>query len=171
MPHLKRRVFVGLGTNLGDRIANLRTALASLQEHGITVTKVSALYESEPLGVSEPQPPFLNAVAEIVTELPLDALLERLEAIERQLGRTQKGTLKPRPIDLDILWAEGERMQTERLTVPHPRLWERAFVLLPLAELVDTLDDIAVSERARELARQQKVRRIADRWWHEAETG
>ncbi len=160
-----RRIFIGLGANLGDRLENLRKALDLLKEQGITVTRVSGLYESEPLGVAEPQPPYLNAVAEIVTDLPLDELLARLEAIERQLRRTQKGGWQPRTIDLDILWAEGERVQTERLTVPHPRLWERAFVLLPLAELTGALDGIPIAQQAEQVAKWQTVWRVCSAWY------
>lgn len=165
MQRLKRRIFIGLGANLGDRLANLRKALDLLKAQGITVTRVSGLYESEPVGVAEPQPPYLNAVAEIVTDLPLDELLFRLEAIERRLGRKRKGGWQPRIIDLDILWAEGERVQTERLTVPHPRLWERAFVLLPMAELTEELEGIPVAERARQVAKCQTVQRVCSAWY------
>ncbi len=153
----KRKVFIGLGSNLGDREANLKAALRLIERQDVTVVRISSLYESEPLGVAEPQPPYLNAVAELQTDLPLTELLELLEAVERQLGRTEKGGSQPRPIDLDILWAEGERVQSERLTVPHPRLWERAFVLLPLSELVSQLEGVSVPEAAKRLAKVQKV--------------
>jgi 7,8-dihydro-6-hydroxymethylpterin-pyrophosphokinase len=89
-------------------------------------------------------------------------LLEVLEQIERKLGRESKGDKKPRTVDLDILWAEGERIDSKRLKVPHPRLWERAFVLMPLSELVDELDGKPVAEVVRSLSDRQKIRKIAE---------
>lgn len=160
-----RRVFIGLGSNLGDREANLKAALRWMHRKGITVVRVSSLYETEPIGVSEPQPPYLNAVVEVKTGLPLTELLDLLEAIERRLGRTEKGGGQPRSIDLDILWADGEKVQSERLTVPHPRLWERAFVLLPLADLISKLDGVSLPEAAVRLAQGQKVRLVRQNWW------
>lgn len=161
----KRKVFIGLGSNIGDRVENLRKALSLLEANGVKVARVSGLYETEPVETEEPQPPYLNAVAEIVSDLPLTKLLELLEEIERQLGRTSKGDKKPRTIDLDILWAEGERIETDRLTVPHPRLWERAFVLVPLSELVTELDGKSVVELAQILSAQQRNQKIADSQW------
>lgn len=161
----RRKVFIGLGSNLGNRIENLRKALLMLETNGAEIVKVSGLYETEPVETEEPQPPYLNAVAEIVTDLPLTKLLDLLEEIERQLGRTEKGKKKPRTIDLDILWAEGERIKSERLTVPHPRLWKRAFVLIPLSEIVEELDGKSVTKMAQILAEQQQVRKIADDQW------
>lgn len=161
----KRRVLVGLGSNLGDRSENLRRALSLIEANGLQVVRVSGLYETEPVETDEPQPPYLNAVAEISTNLPLTKLLDLLEEIERRLGRTSKGSKKPRTIDLDILWAEGEQIQTERLKVPHPRLWERAFVLVPLSEIVDELDGKSVSKAAQNLATQQQIRKIAEDQW------
>jgi len=161
----KRKVFIGLGSNLGDRIENLRKALLMLEASGIEIAKVSGLYETEPVETEEPQPPYLNAVAEILTDLPLTKLLDLLEGIERQLGRESKGCKKPRTVDLDILWVEGEQVESKRLTVPHPRLWERAFVLLPLSELVEELNGKSVAKAAQILAVKQQVRKIADDQW------
>mgnify|MGYP001626259185 CR=1 FL=1 len=161
----KRKVLIGLGSNLGDRIENLRKALSLLEAKGIEVKRVSGLYETEPVETEEPQPTYLNAVAEIVTDLPLTKLLDLLEGIEFQLGRESKGEKKPRTVDLDILWAEGERVSSDRLTVPHPRLWERAFVLVPLSELVEELDGKSVTELARELAQRQLVRKVDNAQW------
>ncbi len=159
------RVFVGLGSNLGDRLANLCRALQLLQENGVRVLRVSALYESEPVGTDEPQPLYLNAVAEVETTQPLTELLETMEAVERALGRQTKGDHRPRPIDLDILWTEGGRVKTERLVVPHPRLWERAFVLLPLADLTEELDGRSVHEVVQRLQSEQKVWKVSENWW------
>ncbi len=161
----KRCAFIGLGSNLGDRLENLRRGLELLVQAGIEVVRLSALYESEPIGTPEPQPPYLNAVAEIRTDLPLSELLRLLEQVERQLGREEKGRKRPRPLDLDILWVEGERCQSAELTVPHPRLWERAFVLVPLADLVDTLEGRSVVEAAEQLRRVQKVWKVKEGWW------
>jgi 2-amino-4-hydroxy-6-hydroxymethyldihydropteridine diphosphokinase len=161
-PLRERRVFIGLGSNLGDRVENLRQAICLMQVHGLKVLRVSSLYETEPVETCEPQPNYINAVAEVVTDLPLPKLLEVLEQIERKLGRESKGDKKPRTVDLDILWAEGERIDSERLKVPHPRLWERAFVLMPLSELVDELDGKPVAEVARSLSDRQKILKIAE---------
>jgi len=161
----KRCAFIGLGSNLGDRLENLRRGLELLVQAGIEVIRLSALYESEPIGTPEPQPPYLNAVAEIRTDLPLSELLRLLEQVERQLGREEKGRKRARPLDLDILWVEGERCQSAELTVPHPRLWERAFVLVPLADLVDTLEGRSVAEAAEQLKRVQKVWKVKEGWW------
>lgn len=158
----QRRVFIGLGSNLGDRVENLRRAICLLQLNGIKVLRVSSLYETEPVETSVPQQNYINAVAEIVTHLPLFDLLDLLERIERQMGRASKGDKKPRTIDLDILWAEGERVDAERLKVPHPRLWERAFVLVPLSELVEELDGKSVTKAAQALSPKQRVRKFAE---------
>ena len=157
-----RRIFIGLGSNLGDRVENLRQAISLMQVHGLKVLRVSSLYETEPVETCEPQPNYINAVAEIITDLPLPELLEVLEQIERKLGRESKGDKKPRTVDLDILWAEGERIDSERLKVPHPKLWERAFVLVPLSELVDELDDKPIAEFTKSLSDKQKIRKIAE---------
>lgn len=165
----RRLVLIGLGANLGDCKANLHKALDLLEQqlsatqHG-NILRVSSLYETEPVGVTEIQPSYLNAVIEVETDLPLTDLLDLLETIEVELGRTVKGLCQPRQIDLDILWAEGESICSDRLTVPHPRLWERAFVLVPLSELVSELDGISVYERASQLAKLQKVKLVSKDW-------
>jgi 2-amino-4-hydroxy-6-hydroxymethyldihydropteridine diphosphokinase len=126
------RAFVGLGSNLGDREAALRGALDLLGED---VVAVSSFRETDPVGYLD-QPPFLNAVAALETELGPRALLERLLEVERKLGRTRDGPrFGPRTIDLDLL-LYGDRVIVEPgLVVPHPRMAERRFVLEPLAEL------------------------------------
>ena len=124
------RAYVALGANLGDREAAIRRA-AEL----IGATRLSALIETEPWGFAD-QPRFLNAVAELETELAPRALLDRLLAVERELGRTREGPrYGPRTIDLDLLLYGDEQLDEPGLTVPHPRLHERRFVLEPLAEL------------------------------------
>ena len=129
-------VYVGLGSNVGDREAMLRAALERLAaEPGLELVAVSAFHDTAPVGLAE-QPRFLNAVAAVETELPPHALLERLLAIERALGRTREGPrFGPRTIDLDLLLYGDATVDEPGLTVPHPRLHERAFALEPLAEL------------------------------------
>lgn len=127
-------VVIALGSNLGDRLANLRAAVAGLKERGVTVRRCSSVWETDP--VPPGQPVFLNAVVAGETDLdPLD-LLSLLKTIEQEMGRTEGARWGPRPIDLDILFYDDLRMDSEALTIPHPRLGERAFVLAPLAEVV-----------------------------------
>jgi 2-amino-4-hydroxy-6-hydroxymethyldihydropteridine diphosphokinase len=128
------RAFVGLGANLGDREAAIREAAAALG-----VTRLSTIRETEPWGYAE-QPPYLNAAAELVADVPPRALLDRLLAVERELGRIRRGPRwGPRTIDLDLLVYDGLVVDEPGLTVPHPRLHERLFVLEPLAELEPSL--------------------------------
>ena len=129
------RVYVGLGANLGDREESIRTA-AEL----IGASRLSTIRETEPWGV-EDQPLFLNAVAELETELGPQELLARLLEVERELGRTRDGErYGPRIIDLDLLLYGDAEIDEPGLAVPHPRLHERIFVLDPLAELAPELD-------------------------------
>ena len=126
------RAYVGLGANLGDREATLRRALELL---GDEVVAVSSFRETDPVGY-EDQPRFLNAAAALETELSPRELLERLLAIERELGRTRDGPrYGPRTIDLDLLLYADVVVDEPGLRVPHPRLVERRFALEPLAEL------------------------------------
>jgi 2-amino-4-hydroxy-6-hydroxymethyldihydropteridine diphosphokinase len=127
-------VFVGLGANLGDREDSIRRA-AEL----IGARRLSAIRETEPWGVVD-QPRFLNAVAELETDLPAPELLARLLEVERELGRVRSGQRwGPRAIDLDLLLYGSETIDEPGLTVPHPRLHERLFVLEPLADLAPDL--------------------------------
>jgi len=130
------RAYVGLGSNLGDRRATLLRALELLAaEAGIAVTAVSAFRDTEPVGYVD-QPPFLNGVAAVDTELPARELLDRLLHVERSLGRRRDGPrFGPRTIDLDLLLYGDATIEEPGLSVPHPRLGERRFVLEPLAEL------------------------------------
>ena len=130
--------YIGLGTNLGDRELNLRRALERLEELG--PVRASSLRETEPVGVTD-QPKFLNAAAELATELPPRELLERLLEIERELGRDRAAERRwgPRVIDLDLLLFGEETIDQPGLTVPHPRLADRRFVLEPLCELNEDL--------------------------------
>lgn len=128
-------VFIGIGSNLGDRMDNLALALDAIAQLPDTrLLAISEVVESEPWGVAE-QPEFANAVARLDTALRADALLAALKSIEARLGRTAGERYGPRPIDLDILLAGAEVWHTEDLVVPHPRLAERDFALTPLLAL------------------------------------
>ena len=128
-------VVLALGSNLGDRAANLRSAVERLEAIGIAVTKRSSIWETPPVPADQPE--FLNAAIVAETELaPLD-LLRALKAIEYDLGRRHGRHWGPRPIDLDILFYGDQAIDLPDLTVPHPRIAERAFVLAPLAEVVE----------------------------------
>lgn len=127
--------YLGLGSNLGNRQENLRIALRELgQMPTINITQVSSLYETDPVGVTE-QPEFLNAVAALETTLSATDLLDVFLHLENQLGRVRTLRWGPRVIDLDLLLYGDAQIALPSLTVPHPRLRERAFVLVPLAEI------------------------------------
>ena len=134
------RAYVGLGANLGDRERTLRAAADALAaEEGVEVVSVSTLRETEPVGVSE-QPRFLNGAAELETTLTARELLDRLLVVEQRFGRVRiPGQHGPRTLDLDLLLYGDEVIDEQGLTVPHPRLHERRFVLEPLAELAPGL--------------------------------
>ncbi len=127
-------VFIGLGANLGERKATLRTALTAIgQLPGTQLLRVSPLYGSAPVDAGGPD--YLNAVAELATTLTPQALLQALQSIEQSAGRERPYRNAPRTLDLDILWFGNQVINTPELTVPHPRMAERAFVLRPLADL------------------------------------
>lgn len=128
-------VFLGLGSNVGDRENQLKEAIRLLDEQpGIKVVKVSSFYETEPVGYVD-QPDFLNLCVEIQTELSPKAVLESGLAIEQQLHRVRKERWGPRTLDIDILLYGDQIIEEEGLTIPHPRMTERAFVLIPLQEI------------------------------------
>lgn len=131
------RSYIGIGANLGDREATLRSAVESLAaSRGVDVVAVSTLRESAPVGPVLDQPPFLNGAVAVETTLAARELLELLLRIEAEYGRTREGPQGgPRTLDLDLLLHGDERIDEPGLTVPHPRLLERAFVLEPLVEL------------------------------------
>lgn len=128
------RASIGLGTNLGDRSAQIDEALRALAARGMRVVAVSPLYETEPWGVTD-QPRFLNAACIVETDLSPLALLDALQAIEHDMGRVRTVRYGPRPIDLDILMYDGLTMESERLTIPHPGMLQRSTVLVPLADI------------------------------------
>ena len=126
--------FVALGANLGDAERALREALSTLNATtGVRVVRASSLYRTAPIDSSGPD--YLNAVAEVVTTLSAPALLDVLQAIESGAGRERPYRNAPRTLDLDLLMYGEARIDSVRLTVPHPRMHERAFVLVPLAEI------------------------------------
>jgi 2-amino-4-hydroxy-6-hydroxymethyldihydropteridine diphosphokinase len=134
------RAYVGLGANLGDREDTIRAAVAALgEEEGVEVVAVSTLRDTEPVGVGE-QPRYLNGVAALETTLAARELLDRLLAVEQRFGRVRiPGEHGPRTLDLDLLLYGDEAIEEPGLTVPHPRLHERRFVLEPLGELAPGL--------------------------------
>lgn len=133
---MSRTGYLGLGSNVGDRKAHLRAAIELLREHGVAVEAVSSLYETEPVGEILDQPDFLNAVARIGTGLEPEGLLDACKAIEVEQGRMFGGPRHgPRPLDIDLLMLGDLELRTDRLTLPHPEVTTRRFVLVPLLEL------------------------------------
>ncbi len=128
-----KTVYIALGTNLGNRLANLREAIDFFSPE-LRVTRESTIYETPPWGYIE-QPAFLNMVIEAETKLAPRALLSYLKDKEKNLGRVKNFRNGPRLIDLDILFYDNLILDEKKLTIPHPRLHERAFVLVPLAEI------------------------------------
>lgn len=161
------KVFIGMGSNLGDREENLRSALRMLsKENASRILGCSALYETEPVGY-RPQPPFLNAVACVETGLGPERLLDYLLQVE-QLHRRQR-TIRwgPRTLDLDILLYGEQKVRSHRLIIPHPRLFERPFVLVPLLDLAAWLCE-PIRQAAREalsLLGREGVVRYKDAGW------
>jgi len=128
--------YLGLGSNVGDRVAHLRAGIAMLRERGVEVSAVSSAYETEPVGGLLDQPDFLNAAIRIRTELEPEALLDLCKAIEAERGRDFAAPRhSPRPLDVDLLLLGDLELSTERLTLPHPEVTSRRFVLVPLLEL------------------------------------
>ena len=130
-------VYLGLGSNMGDRQENLDRALGFLSQR-LRVEKVSSVYDTEPVG-NVNQPRFLNQVCQVYTSLAPTELLSLAKGIERKLGRVPGKPNAPRPIDIDILFYGDQIIETPELVIPHPRLTERAFVLIPLAEIAPDL--------------------------------
>ena len=132
--------YVGLGSNLQDPVRQVETALHELDRLPSTrVVKRSSLYRTAPVGYAD-QPEFVNAVAQLDTGLPAEALLDELQGLEARHGRKRSFPNAPRTLDLDLLLFGDLVLQTERLTVPHPRMRERAFVLEPLREIAPHLE-------------------------------
>jgi 2-amino-4-hydroxy-6-hydroxymethyldihydropteridine diphosphokinase len=131
--------YLGLGTNLGDREANLEEAITRLERLG-AITKRSQVIETEPWGFTD-QPRFLNMVVALQTDLPPDCLLTELKSIENEMGRVATFRYGPRLIDLDILLYGDKAVELPGLNIPHPRMAERSFVMEPLAEIAPEVAD------------------------------
>lgn len=143
------RVFLSLGSNLGDRAQQLREAVYALRTLG-QITALSSVYETEPVGELN-QPAFLNAIVEIKTALEPLELLNAVKAIENALGRTPRQPWGPREIDIDIILHGGHRFAAPALTLPHPEFRNRRFVLAPLAEIAPDLTDPVSGTRIADL--------------------
>jgi 2-amino-4-hydroxy-6-hydroxymethyldihydropteridine diphosphokinase len=146
----EKKVYLSLGSNVGDRERNLRAAIAALAGVGVRATKISSFYETEPVDLRE-QPWFLNCVLEGETKVPALELLPALHGIEKRMGSKKLVAKGPRLIDLDILLYGGETIDTPELQVPHPRMHLRKFVLVPLAEIAPNLKHPSWSGTAADL--------------------
>lgn len=138
-PRPLRRVGFSLGSNLGDRLATLESACDLLAD-SFGNLRLSQVYETEPVGCPEGSPAYLNACVEVETNLPAEAILDLCMLFEQELGRVRTGEYgAPRTCDIDLLYCGNEVVQSERLTLPHPRAHERAFVLRPLCDIDPSL--------------------------------
>lgn len=157
-----RRVYLGLGTNLGDREQNLRDAIARLKDvSDVNFLRQSRVYQTEPMHIAD-QPEFLNMVVEleVAKDMSARALLATVKGIEEEIGRKHRERWGPREIDLDILLFGDEQIREDDFEVPHPRMWERAFVLAPLSDLAPDLTAPTgerVADLAKRLGREQGV--------------
>jgi 2-amino-4-hydroxy-6-hydroxymethyldihydropteridine diphosphokinase len=166
---MMRRVYVGIGSNLGDREFLIRKAVESLRQLPQTnVSGVSSLYDTEPVGETE-QPPFLNAVAWIETELLPRELLWQMLLIEKRMGRVRSKRWGPRSIDLDLLFYDDELIDEPDLQIPHPEAHRRAFVLYPLLELDPNFRHPVTGETVRRMIQKlppnPPVRKLGRFWY------
>jgi 2-amino-4-hydroxy-6-hydroxymethyldihydropteridine diphosphokinase len=157
-PDAHATIYLALGSNLGDRAANLEQARAALTAQ-VKLTAISPIYETEPWGISE-QPHFLNQVVAGQTQLAPEALLTFLKTLERNLGRTDGIRYGPRQIDLDMLFYNQLVLKTPSLTLPHPELHKREFVLVPLADIAPDLLHPLLNESMAELLEKLKANGI-----------
>jgi 2-amino-4-hydroxy-6-hydroxymethyldihydropteridine diphosphokinase len=157
--------YLGLGSNVGDRLEHLRDAVAALAVHGVEVLRSSSVYETEPVGLVPDQRDFYNACLEIETELGPEELLDVCKAVEGELGREQDAVRHgPRVIDVDVLLLDRLAHHSSRMEVPHATIAERRFVLVPLLELDPALklpDGTALSDALKALGPGQQVRRVS----------
>jgi len=159
-----RTGYLGLGSNVGDRQSHLRAAIALLRQRGVEVEATSSTYETEPVGELLDQPDFLNAAIRIRTKLEPEALLDLCKEIEAERGRVLDAPRhSPRPLDVDLLLLGELELQTDRLTLPHPEVTSRRFVLAPLLELDADLtlpDGTRLAEALASLGPGQRAARI-----------
>lgn len=163
------KCFVGLGANLGDRARTMRLALRRLAAApDVFVAQVSALYETPPWGKTD-QPPFLNAAACLQTDLTPPELLRLCQRVEQDLGRERRETWGPRTIDIDLLCIPGVTLRDEALTLPHPYLTRRAFVLVPLADIAaaEIVGDRTVADWLTVVGDRDSIVKIAESDWPE----
>ncbi|HUR96427.1 MAG TPA: 2-amino-4-hydroxy-6-hydroxymethyldihydropteridine diphosphokinase [Pyrinomonadaceae bacterium] len=156
--------YIGIGSNLGDRAGNLLLAVRGLMEASFTVTKLSGIYETEPVDI-ESETNFLNMVAELKCEsITPSQMMARMLRIEYLLGRKDKSLKKPRTIDLDLLFYNHEQTDTEFLTLPHPRLHLRNFVLVPMSEIAPSFVHPALHKDIRTLLAESTDASAVTRW-------
>lgn len=144
-------VYIGIGSNIGDRKENCRKAIKLLKENGIAIKKQSAMYETEPWGVKD-QPKFINMAIEVETDKKPEELLRILKEIEKEIGRAESVKWGPRVIDLDILFYDDMILKTQDLEIPHPLIHERAFVLKPLCEIAPDKKHPVTGKTIKEMA-------------------
>jgi 2-amino-4-hydroxy-6-hydroxymethyldihydropteridine diphosphokinase len=156
-------IYLSLGSNLGDRAANLERAIGLLPEIGVHLLRRSCLYETEPVDLLE-QPWFVNCVVEAETTLAPRALLEGLQSIECKLGSKKLVARGPRIIDLDILFYDSLVVRETGMEIPHPRLAERLFVLIPLVELAPLLRHPVLQKTATELLASTTDQSVVRQW-------
>jgi 2-amino-4-hydroxy-6-hydroxymethyldihydropteridine diphosphokinase len=162
--HHATSAYVSLGSNLGDRAGNLLLAVRGMMEAALVVTRLSSIYETEPVSEIE-QPAFLNLVAALGSPLPPpEQVMARLLRVEYTLGRTREAKDGPRTIDLDLLLYGDVKSDTEFLKLPHPRLHERRFVLEPLVEIAPHLIHPILKRSAAELLQSLEDRSTVKRW-------
>ena len=134
------RVFLGLGSNLGNRSAHVSEAVLHLEEMGILTIQCSSLYETQPVEVTD-QPDFINLASEVQTQLKAEILLETCLLVERKMGRLRREPKGPRIVDIDILFYGQEIWHSRQLSIPHPAIAQRRFVLVPMVEIAPDFQD------------------------------
>ena len=155
-------VFIGIGSNLGDRLANLNNAVGLLAQE-CEIKQISSIFETEPEGY-EPQPDFLNCVVRGETGLRPLELLDELKSIEKMMGRTASFSNAPRPIDLDILFYRDEIIKAKELEIPHPRLQDRAFVLVPMVQMAPQFTHPALHKTMQQLLSELPKGKRVEKW-------